>query len=181
MRKIFKTLRITTADLCRIGLLTAITAVFAMLFTFRVGNALKIPFKFIPVFITGILYGPFWAGFASLFGDLLNALLMPVAAFMPQITAVEFVSGFADGLFLYQIFPCGRNRVLRVLCCVLVQLLLDILVTSALLAQAGFFPGFAAAVAVRFPCAVIKAAVRAAVIPAAGRFLAPLFRFLGGK
>lgn len=177
MYKIFKTLKVSPKDFCRIGLLTAICGVFAMLFTFRIGNAVKIPFKFIPVFITGILYGPFWAGFASLFGDVLNAVFMPVASFMPQIAAVEFVSGFIDGLLLYRIFPDGSRCTPRILCDAVLQLLLDLFVTSALLASAGFFPGYAAAIVFRFPCSVLKSVLRALFIFISGRRLKAIFRF----
>ncbi len=179
MKKTFDTLKISGRDLCRVALLTALTGIFAMLFTFRIGNTLKIPFKFIPVFVTAILYGPFWAGFAAVFGDILNALLMPVGAFMPQITAVEFVGGFIYGLFLYKIFPSGKNIAPRVLCCLALQLLLDLFVTSALLSSAGYFPGYGVAVAARFPCGILKAVIQGLFIFPAKYYLQPIFKITG--
>lgn len=174
-----KYLYVTPRDLCKIGILTAITAILAMFFTFRVGNILKIPFKFISVFITGLFFGPVWAGISAAFGDILNALLMPVGAFMPQITLVEFISGFIYGIFLYDSMNSVKGYRLRVTACLIAQLLLDAFVTSFILTQSGIFPNLTFAITTRFPCAVLKIALQGIIIFPAKHYIKPLRRFIG--
>lgn len=160
MKKYF---RVTVKDLCRIGVLTAITAILAMFFTFRVGNTLKIPMKFISVFITGVFYGPVWAAVSAAIGDILNAVLMPVGGIMPQITLVEFLSGAIYGVCFYKRIN-SKSFILMALICVVMQLLLDTFLTSYFLAEATYFPSFTAAVTLRFPCSILKAALQSVVI-----------------
>ena len=101
MKKISYKLKLSVKDLCFLAMLTAITVILALFATIRIGNMIKIPLKFISVFITGVFFGPVWAGVSAAIGDLMNSLLMPVGPFMPQIMMVEFLNGFAFGLFMY--------------------------------------------------------------------------------
>ena len=91
--------KLTAKKLCILAMLTALTVVLAVYGTFRIGNVIKIPTKFITVFISAALYGPIWGGVVAAIGDLLNSFLMPVGPWLPQITIVEFLCGFMFGLF----------------------------------------------------------------------------------
>ena len=87
--------KISTKKICTLGLLAAITVILGLLATFRVGNLMKIPMKFITVFITGVLYGPISAGSVAAIADLIEASKMGIN---PMITAVEFLCGFTFGI-----------------------------------------------------------------------------------
>ena len=164
-----------------LALLTAITAVLAMFATLRVGNFIKIPFKFISVFLTGVLFGPIWAGISAAFGDILNALIMPVGPFMPQITFIEFVSGFIFGLFMFKTHTNQKYFYLKVILCVFTQFLLDMFLTPIFLVQVGIFPSYSAALAIRLTASVFKAAIQALVLLFGKTYLKLFIRYMGNN
>lgn len=167
MQKILKFLgirRYSLKEMCVLAMLIAITAILAIYATFRIGNMIKIPFKFISVFITGALFGPIPAAFTALMGDVLNTFLAPVGPFLPQIAFVEFVSGFIYGCFFYNCHKMSKSYILRLCICVFLQALLDITLTSYFLTGVGYFPSFFVAVGSRFPATVLKAALQSIVI-----------------
>lgn len=166
--------RLSVKELCELALLTAITTLLAIYATFRIGNSVKIPLKFISVFATGALFGPVFAGLTGFLGDLLNALLVPVGAYLPQLGFVEFVSGFIYGLFFYKRYNFSRFYVVRLILCVIAQALLDIFVTTYFLTAAGYFPTFIAAIPIRLPATLVKMLVQSVVIFAGASYL-PVF------
>ncbi|MDR1764730.1 MAG: folate family ECF transporter S component [Lachnospiraceae bacterium] len=58
-------------------------------------------FGFIPVAVTGMLFGPLWAGGAAAMGDFLGAILFPTGPYFPGFTLTAFITGAIYGLFLY--------------------------------------------------------------------------------
>ena len=95
--------KITTREICLFAVFTAITAILGIYATFRIGNQIKIPTKFISVFFTGVIFGPLAGGIVGAIADILNSVLMPVGAPLPQITAVEFLNGVVFGLCFYKV------------------------------------------------------------------------------
>ena len=151
-------LKITTHKLCALALLTAATVILSIFGTFRVGNQIKIPLKFLTVFLTGALYGPIAGGLVGAAGDILNAVLVPVGPLLPQITAVEFLYGAIFGLFF---FKAENNGVyyIRAAVCSLLQFLIGITVTTYILVDVGYFSSFGAAVIIRLPAAIATLAM----------------------
>ncbi len=145
--------KLTVRELCILGLLTALTVVLAIYCTFRIGNAIKIPLKFITVFLTSVTFGPLWGGVIAAIGDILNSTLFPVGAPLPQITVVEFIYGFVFGLFFYR----KDNRyITKTLLCSLLLCIIDITIVSYILTSVNYFPDFATAMVIRFPATAIK-------------------------
>lgn len=62
----------------------------------------RIGFGFLPTVIMAILYGPWLAGTASAFSDLLGFFLFPSGMFFPGFTLSAFLSGMIYGLVLYR-------------------------------------------------------------------------------
>ncbi len=62
---------------------------------------LRLGFGFLPIAVTGILYGPLWAGGAYAIGDILGANLFPTGDFFPGFTLTAFLSGLIFGFFLH--------------------------------------------------------------------------------
>lgn len=145
--------KLSVKKMCLLAMLTAITAVLAIYCTLRVGNAIKIPLKFISVFVTAAIYGPVWGGVVGALGDILNSFLVPVGPPLPQITAVEFLYGFVFGLFFYK---KEKHYYINTVLCAFVLTVTDITLMSYLLTGVGYFPSFASAVSVRFTASVIK-------------------------
>ncbi len=174
-KKVLGLEKLTVKKLCVLAMLTALTAILAIYGTFRVGNYIKIPTKFISVFITGAVFGPVWGGVVGALGDILNSFLMPVGPWLPQITAVEFLCGFLFGLFFYK----GEGKyLLRTVLCALVLTAIDLVLMSLLLTQVGYFPSFTAAVTIRFAASAIKFALYILVCLLLKKYLASFERLM---
>lgn len=146
--------KITVKKLCVLSMLTALTVILAIFCTFRIGNAIKIPFKFITVFITATVYGPVWGGVVGALGDFLNSVLVPVGAPLPQITAVEFLYGVIFGLFFYK--KHGKIYYINTVICAFVMTIIDLTLVSYILTSVGYFSSFTVAVTIRFSASAIK-------------------------
>lgn len=157
--------------LCILSLFCAITVVLSVYCTLRIGNAIKIPFKFISVFFTAVIFGPLWGGTIAAIGDILNVLLAPSGAFIPAITAIEFLVGFVFGLFFYRRTFSGKSYYFRTFFCVAVLFLIDLFITSFVLTQAGYFPSFFASVSFRLPAGIIKAVIEGLFIVISSRYI----------
>ncbi len=112
-------------ELCTLSLLIALTVLLGVYATIRIGSAIKIAFKFIPVFITAALFGPFWGGMVGALSDIIAFFISPVGgAFIPQITLVEFFYGFLYGLFFYKMSSWGGYKtMLKIVLCVVLQII----------------------------------------------------------
>ena len=154
--------------MCILAILTALSLILALCATFRVGNQIKISFKFIPVFIAGALYGPVAAGLAAAAGDIINTFLIPVGPWLPQITAIEFIYGALFGLFFYNAKP-NRAYYVRALLCALTTFFISITVMTYILVNVGYLPSFWAGAAIRLPAVLLTAAVHIAVCSALRR------------
>jgi len=125
----------TVKDLCALALLIAITVLLGI-YSLRFGSAVKISFKFISVFITAAIFGPFWGGAVGAIADIVAFIVNPVGgAFIPQITMVEFLYGFTYGLFFFNLSSWnGFKTMFRVIVCVIMQItILNLWLTTHLL------------------------------------------------
>lgn len=86
----------------------------------------NIGFIFLPIAITGILYGPVWCGLSAVAGDFLIAMLGPYGYFPPMAISA-LITGIIDGLFLYR-KPANTRRVLL---CVLTKSILVSVILQA--------------------------------------------------
>ena len=147
-------MKMSTKRLCMLSLFTAATVILGIYATFRIGNQIKVPFKFITVFMTGAIFGPVSSGLVAAAADILNAVLVPVGPPMLQITAVELFYGIVYGLCFFR----AKNNnfyYVRAFICASVQLLTGITVTTKILVDMGYFSSFTSAVTIRFPAAVV--------------------------
>lgn len=62
---------------------------------------LRIGFGFVPVALTGIIYGPWWAAAAYASGDIIGGILFPTGPYFPGFTLTAFLTGMTFGLFLH--------------------------------------------------------------------------------
>ena len=169
--------KFNTRKICLLGVLAAITAILGIFATFRIGNQIKIPLKFITVFITGSLFGPVSAGVVALIADVLNAILVPVGPIMPQISAVEFLYGFIYGAFFYKAKDNHAYYLRAVLCCLL-QAVISITLMSKILTDIGYFSSFGAAVAIRMSAVLVTLALHLIVTCGGKKFIFSLKRFI---
>lgn len=86
----------------------------------------KIGFVFLPIAITGILYGPVWCGISAALGDIIVAVMGPYGYF-PPMTISALLSGVIYGLFLYR-KPASTRRIL--LCVLTESILISIILQT---------------------------------------------------
>ncbi|WP_315114318.1 folate family ECF transporter S component [uncultured Clostridium sp.] len=63
---------------------------------------IRISFGFLPLAMTGMLFGPVWGGVAGAVADLLGMAIFPKGAYFPGFTLSTALSGAIYGLFLYK-------------------------------------------------------------------------------
>lgn len=181
MRKIFRFPKLDLRKMCALAMLLAVTAILAIFGTFRIGNAIKIPTKFISVFVAAYFFGPWLGGFCGAAGDILNSLLVPVGAPLPALWAIEFLSGFLYGALFYKRRISGKGYVFRCFIAAVLLGAVDMLLVTAVLVSAGYFPSFAVAFYIRLAAGVFKAVLFFVVALFGCKYLKPLARFVRRK
>lgn len=174
MKKIFKFPEFSVYKLCALAMLTAITAILAIFCTFRIGDAIKIPLKFISVFVSAALFGPWLGGLCGAVGDILNIFLAPSGAPLPLLTVLEFFVGFVYGVFFFNRQANSKTFILRCILCTVVVFLSDMILSTAVLLQAGYFPDFGTAIIIRLPAGIIKAGLQLVFFLFSQRFIVSL-------
>lgn len=166
--------RISTKKICTLGLLTAITVILGVFATFRVGNLMKIPMKFITVFIVGVLYGPFPAGSVAAIADLIEATKMGIN---PVITAVEFLCGFVFGACFYKVQD-NKKYYIRAIVCAALQFVIAFFIMSSILSAMGIYAGFWVAAWMRLPQMIILFVLHTTVMCGGKRLVFQLKDFI---
>lgn len=163
---------LTVKNLCILALLMAITTLLSIFCTFRFGPYIKIPMKFISIFVTGAVFGPLFSGLTAAIGDLLNCILAPSGPIIPQITIIEFISGMVYGLFFFSPNLTKNKYIFRTILCVLVQFCIDMFLTTALFTYwLGWYPSFWVGFVTRIVAGVIKAVLQAVTILGARKYI----------
>lgn len=93
--------KFTTQTLVVMAIMVAMQIVLSRFLSINAWN-LKIGFAFVPIFITGYLYGPFKAGTVGFVADIIGASLFPSGKFFPGFTLNAIISGVVMGLFFYK-------------------------------------------------------------------------------
>ncbi len=84
-----------------LGLFVALEVILTRFFSVE-NQFVRITFAFIPIALSGILFGPVMAGIAAAAADVLGMLIFPKGAYFPGFTLTAFLSGFLYGVFLYK-------------------------------------------------------------------------------
>lgn len=145
-----------------IGMLLAVQVVAGQYLAIRL-PIVNISFIFLPLALTGILYGPVWGGLSGLLGDVLIALQGPYGYYPPMgITA--FLGGLIFGLFLHKKELTWE----RIALCVIVRTLLCSLILQTFFLTFLNGKGFLAMLPVRCVQAIITTPVQIICIRAVG-------------
>ncbi len=132
----------------------------------------RIGFGFLPVALTAIMYGPWWAGAAYALGDFLGALLFPIAPYFPGFTLTAFLTGITFGFFLYK-KPVTWKTVLpaSLIICIVLNLGLDTFWLYLIMDQ-----GVMALIPARILKTVIMIPIQVFLIPFIWNRLSPLIQ-----
>lgn len=132
LKRIFYFPKLTTKDLCVVGLLIAITVVLSMVSGYlRIGNISKLSISFVSVFIAAYLYGGFMGAFVATVADIISCFINPVGPLMIQITLIEFLFGFIYGIFFYK--TNMKRFVPYLLACDIIQFVTNIFLKTSVL------------------------------------------------
>ncbi len=79
------------------ALMAAISIILARFFSFMIGGTIRIAFDHAPIYLAGMLLGP-WAGaMTGVVSDLVGILIAPVGGFFPGFTISYALIGFIPG------------------------------------------------------------------------------------
>lgn len=112
-----KTLLKNTRMLCNIAMLTAVAFVLG-LYSVRIGLGIKMSFKFLPVFLCAVLYGPIGGGICGAVSDVLAFLINPTGVFLWQYTVIELLYGVSFGLFFKNASGLNKTNVIKAILCI---------------------------------------------------------------
>ncbi|MFZ1651559.1 MAG: folate family ECF transporter S component, partial [Ruminococcus bromii] len=62
----------------------------------------KLSAAFLPIAVTGVMFGPIPAAIVGALGDILSFIIAPTGAYFPGFTINGFITGFIYGMFLYK-------------------------------------------------------------------------------
>jgi ECF transporter S component (folate family) len=102
-------------------------------------RVLSVSFSYLPIALTGMLFGPIPAAAVSGLADALGALMFPSGPFDIRFTLIALVKGALYGVFLYGV-QGNRYRIIlaQVLVTLIAHLTLNTLVISTIIGK-GFF------------------------------------------
>lgn len=148
----------TTKRIVQVALLIAVEVVLSRFLSINT-PIVRISLGFIPIALTGMLYGPVWAGMAAVIGDIIGAVLVPTGAYFPGFTLTALATGVTYGLLLKKQAGWGRIIAASLIVTVTLNLCLDSLWLHILTGQ-----GYLALLPTRIVKCVIMAPVQALVL-----------------
>ena len=163
--------RLSTKSLCMLAILTAIKIILERLVSVSIGSYVRISFSFIPVAVSGVLFGPLGAALVATVADVLGELLVGGVPF-PGLTAVAAFTGFLYGVFLYR-----QELTLKraALCMLTISVVCSIILNSLVLYWMGYLPhvhdAFLASMATRMIRSVIQYPINVAILVGIGKLM----------
>ncbi|URL61101.1 folate family ECF transporter S component [Acetilactobacillus jinshanensis] len=114
-------------DLQRVIMLGILIAIQLILGKLGIGyKVIRIDFAFVPLFLMGKWYGPFWAGIASGVSDVIGATIINGTGFFPQFTISAVLGGVITGwLFYHHKVTWPRVIVYQLVIAVLINLIMN--------------------------------------------------------
>lgn len=175
--------KLTTRDICVLGMLIALTVILGIFLTFRPTDSIKVSTKFISVFVASCLFGPLWGGFVGAAADILSFFFNPVGgAWLWQITLIEFLYGFVYGIFFYKKIRTVAFSYFKIIICTLFEIvILHYFLTSFVLLSYGYFPDYKTALTVRLIPAVINLAAQIIILCPVFTAIKPLDKMMKGS
>ena len=164
-------------------MLIALTVVLSFLSGFlRVGNISKISISFISVYFAAAAYGPLTGGLVGACADIASYIINPTGVFLWPLSVIEFFYGFLFGVLFFKDFKkkeTVRFGVFKIILCVLIRFITDLLLKTTVLMSAGYLPkDFNAAIILRLPSALTMALIQIVVLFLINRFSGKLISFI---
>lgn len=101
----------------------AALAVVLKIFAITLSPTSRLTFFYIPVYLSGAVFGPFFGFFTGIVGDLVGFIISPTGAYNPVVTLGNGLSGLIFGLvFHFKLKPFIKIIIGSVLCLIIVSL-----------------------------------------------------------
>ena len=127
---------------------------------------------FIPIFITGTLFGPIWAAVTYGVADTLGCIIYPFGPYNPGITLALMIIGLAYAFILYKKDLSGNKLIIRAIISSIALLLIKMFITTFFLwIQYGGGDTYWAYFIMRIPNCVPIAIANAILLPPVYRLL----------
>ncbi len=132
--------KLTVDNLTKIAILAALSVVLRRFFTITIPVNQKIGIGYMPIILSGILYGPWFGGLTGALADVVGMLLNPDGVFHPGFTLSAFLIGFGPGLISFCLFKANREidykiNIKIILSCIFTFLIVRLLIDSIWLQQ----------------------------------------------
>ncbi len=114
----------------------------------------KIGFAFLPIAMSAVMFGPFWAAACAGCADFLGAILFPVGPYFPGFTLTAILTGLVYGIFLYKNSSWARVIIAVLIISLVLNLCLDTLWLHMLFGESYF---------VLLPTRILKSVIMAPV------------------
>ena len=157
--------KFTTKRICTMGILLGLSVILGG-FSIRVGLGIKISLKFIPVFISAILFGPLYGAICGGLSDLLSFWFFPTGGdYLPLISVIEALYGLMFGLFFYnKSQKININSVFRIIACLLINTVVFGLFSMSFILMSLLKMSYVATMIMRIPSLVINFVLHFTVI-----------------
>lgn len=123
-------------------MLTALNVILFLFFSIQITTFIRFSFSFLPLAVSGAMFGPVVGAIVGGLGDILNFLIKPTGAFFPGFTFNAILTGIIYGFMLYK-KPVTLSRVFvtKLMITVIVELLFGTLWLTMMYGD-GFFAIF---------------------------------------
>jgi ECF transporter S component (folate family) len=177
MKKIFKKYLSFQFDVKTLACEGMLLAAFVVLdfFSLKIGTGLKFNFAFLPVAISGALFGPLWTCLMGVAGDLIVCIIKGDAPFW-QLTITAGLQGLLYGVLLFE--KTGKKlAVFSVIAKLADTLFISLFLNTTILISYGYVSGTSAGWATR----IAKAAIEFPVYALFLAVLMPKIIEIGGR
>ena len=130
--------KLTVDMVTKIAILAALSVVLRRFFTITIPVNQKIGLGYMPIMLSGILFGPLVGGLTGAMADVVGMLLNPDGMFHPGFTLSAFIMGFSSGLISFNIFKRNFNKhliIISILSCLVTFMVCRLLLESVFLQQ----------------------------------------------
>lgn len=130
--------KLTVNNLTKIAILAALSVVLRRFFTITIPVNKKIGVGYMPIILSGIMYGPISGGLTGALADVVGMLLNPDGVFHPGFTLSAFLMGFGPGIISHYLIKGDGKKKLNIriiLSCIFAFLIVRLLIESIWLMQ----------------------------------------------
>ena len=130
--------KLSVNNLTKIAILAALSVVLRRYFTVTIPVNQKIGIGYMPIILSGMLYGPWLGGLTGALADVVGMLINPDGVFHPGFTLSAFLIGFGPGLISFYLFRSNKKDKINlriILSCIFTFMIVRLLVDSIWLQQ----------------------------------------------